>query len=217
MKSSIWIRNVRAGADISVLKVEVISAKRSFREKISQQVPILISLLALATAIAAQWQTIHHSKLSVRPQVSFLVEDNFGSQNVGLFIENNGLGPGRIERLSVYFDGKPVGAREMDAIYAKTRTLYRRTSPQWYGSEYAFHMKSGERMGVFFSPPSNIKSASIFLKLIEDRIFVIGEVCSLYDECHHFCTTVGNEKCLMEESRIRSLGTLSLQKKDPLF
>ncbi len=195
------MRSLRNGR----LEVVVIQPKKTLLERISSPVPIIISLLALATAIVAQWQTIRHNKLSVRPRVSVLMEDNFKAANVGLFIENDGLGPARIERLNVYFDGRAVEPRDMDSIYDKTRMIFKGTSPQWYTSEYTFHVKNGERLGIFFSAPANIKNVSSFQKLIDERIFVIGEACSLYDECHHFCTTFSDDECLEQEKRIRRL------------
>jgi len=197
-----WNRSVSPKTKPGKLEVEVAHPKKSILQRFSDYVPILISVLALAATIVAQWQMIHHNRLSVRPHMSFLMEDNFAAPNVGLFIENDGLGPARIERLSVYFDGHPVSPRDMDSIYTKTRLIFKETSPQWYTSEYTFNVKSGERVGVFFSTPSNIKNVAAFQKLIDERIFVIGEACSLYDECDYFCLRVSNEECLEEEKRI---------------
>jgi hypothetical protein len=210
-----WNCRVHSQPKRARLEVEIYPRKSTL-ERISSYVPIAISIIALATAIHAQWQAMNHNKLSVRPHVGFLVEDNFEASGVGLFVENNGLGPARIERLTVYLDGHLVGVRDLDSIHAKNRIIFRNTSPQWYTSEYAFNLKSGERLGVFFSPPSNIKNVSAFQELVDKRIFVIGEACSLYDECNYFCSRGSNDECLLEE---RKYGTppSSKRKKDALF
>ena len=189
------------------IKVVVTFPRKSFLQKISSTTPIIISVLALLTAIAAQWQTIRHDRLSVKPHLAFLLEDNFQAPNVGLFIENDGLGPARIERFAIYFDGRAVNPTQMDSIYEHTQAIFKSRSPQWYTSEYVFHMKSGERMGVLFSPPANIKDLAAFHKLIEDRIFVIGQACSLYDECEYFCSVGSDEECIDRERRVREFGS----------
>lgn len=206
MKGGLAERTVTLQTKHGKVQVALTFPRKTWLQRISDAVPLVISLLALATAVVAQWQTIRHNKLSVRPHLAFLVEDNFAAANVGLFIENDGLGPGRIERLSVYFDGQLVEPLQMDSIYGKTRAIFRERSPQWYTADYLFQVKSGERMGVFFSAPANVKNLGAFEKLIEERIFVIGKACSLYEECQYFCSVGPDERCLQQEQKIRRTG-----------
>jgi hypothetical protein len=74
------------------IKVKVVSEKTRL-QRISEYVPIFISLLALGVAIDGAIQGRQHNKLSVRPYVRFnhLTSDN--EPKIGLNVENNGLGP----------------------------------------------------------------------------------------------------------------------------
>lgn len=56
-----------------------------------------------------------HNHVSVEPRINAYFQSNEGNHTHGLYLINNGMGPGYVESLDIYFDGKLVsGANQME-------------------------------------------------------------------------------------------------------
>jgi hypothetical protein len=182
------------------IRIEVVTPAKPLYEKITQHVPLFISILALALSIWSAVESRKHSRLSVRPEVSFFRDFKPTSKEVGLYIDNTGLGPAIIRDTRVYFDGKRI--LNLDDIGRATPSYYTASGPAWNFSQFAFTIKSGQRYEFLFHTSRKLRSIDDFKKLIYTRLFVIGTACSFYEECGPFCSTVDDDQCEAEERKI---------------
>jgi hypothetical protein len=173
--------------------------KKNFIEKLSNYVPLFISVLALATAIWSAMQTRMHNQLSVRPDVRFLLELARGADDVGLGIENNGLGPAILGEMRIYLDGRKLGT--FDEISTIMPTIWKEKTPFWRVVRYGITIKPGNSIKIYWTKPDNIQDWDAFDALISNRLFVIARSCSMYDECEDICSTVSNDDCRAEEAK----------------
>jgi hypothetical protein len=184
------------------IRVEIIPQQKGPYEKLTQHIPLFISILALALSIWSAFESRRHDRLSVRPDIRFHRETNSGGKEVGLYIMNDGLGPAIIRNMRTYLDGKLIS--DVDEIAAQTVTNYKRTTPGWHYSKFDFTIKTAETFALLFTDPENVQSMGAFSELIRRRVFVIAKACSFYDECRVFCSTVDDDQCEIEERKVAS-------------
>jgi hypothetical protein len=182
------------------IRVQMIPQKEALLDKVTKQVPLFISVLALASSIWSAVETRQHDMLSVRPSVRFHREGNAVAKEVGLYIENDGLGPASVRDARAYIDGKRL--KTLEDISSHTIDNYKRVTPSWNFSQYDFTVKNGDKYPIFFTTPENVNSIDEFRDLIQKRIFIIARSCSFYEECNYFRSTVDDDLCEAEEKKI---------------
>ena len=83
---------------------------------------VLVALSALAVSVHQGMETRRHNRLSVLPAFDFSREEHKEAELIGVFLENNGLGPGIICKLNALVDGTsfPIqSAEEWRAVLEK--------------------------------------------------------------------------------------------------
>ena len=160
------------------------NARRSSTAQISSIVALAVSVLALATGAYQTRLMQVQARASVWPSVA-IGASYFGSgDNAGFtwFIDNNGVGPARIQTVSVSFDGKPKRnwsevfvALSMDPNEKENTVIY--------------------NIGGKVLPPNvNRETAIQAIKVVKpevakrffeamDRFAISICYCSVYDEC----------------------------------
>ena len=181
------------------LEVKVIAPEKTVAERISSYVPILISVLAIAVSISSAYETRKHDRLGVKPYVHFDTKGAHTDNEVGLFIENTGLGPAIMSNFTVYLDGKKMGKGSQivwELVETRLSELYSTSSKwphyRWFDDGYV--LKAGESKDVFSSAPADLTNFDAFNELFSQRLFVSVRVCSLYDECYDVCSG-GEHRC----------------------
>src|SRR5215472_4542115 len=104
--------------------------RRRTLERVSQYAALLISVIALAVAIWSLREAQIHDELSPQPGVSYLWHTSRADAGVGLFLENTGSGPARIEETRIYLDSKRV--KEWRQLADMTANLYAKDKLTWY-------------------------------------------------------------------------------------
>jgi hypothetical protein len=191
--------NRELGEDYAI-RVQLIQQKKTPYERMSQHVPLFISVLALGLSIWSAAESRRHDRLSVQPSTRFWREGDARAKAVGLYIENSGLGPAIISDLRIYLDGNPI--TNLDDISNATATNYKDVTPSWTFLPFAFTIKSGDRIAIFATPPDNVESMSEFRYLTDKRLFLVAKPCSFYQQCTIFCSTKDDPQCEEEEKKI---------------
>jgi hypothetical protein len=145
---------------------------------------------------------------TVKPLPIILVYGNTCQQcKLGVFIENDGLGPAVIRSLHLYVDGHPL-ARVGDLTQA-TRDLTIAV-PNGPGSEYnefpeGYGLKEGAQREIFASGRGDVKDPIKFTHFLRHRLFLIADVCSVKCDCRKICSpSIPTEKCDNVESRYQN-------------
>ena len=68
---------------------------------------IIISLAAITLTIVTLFQTRRHNKLSVTPHLNTFLDQNTPKECLSLYLMNNGIGPAKINNITVVINGKP--------------------------------------------------------------------------------------------------------------
>jgi hypothetical protein len=196
--------------DRDIIRVEIVQRKTTSRERVAIWAPIFISLVALILAIWSAWETREHDKLSVMPDVGFVVQADPAATWSGFSIENNGLGPAKISDQRVYLDGKRVAWAD---IRPMAKALLRPdgivTVDDFPGE---ITLRSGDTLRLFYAPNKDIAERPQFAALIYRRVFAILRVCSMYEDCWLVCSTTDNDKCAGEEQKFLTAARASLPK-----
>jgi hypothetical protein len=172
------------------IKVDVISPKKSWLQRISAFAPIFISLVALSLAIDGAIEARQHNKLSVRPYVRFNQFSGSATGKVGLNVENNGLGPAIISKFSIFLDRQPIekyGFPDWEGVTERVPEMFG-VEPEWFWCGDGYVVKSGQTLNLYMTGPENVRDLAAFRKLISERLTVRLHVCSLYDECEDMCS-----------------------------
>lgn len=84
---------------------------------------VIIALLAFALAIHEMHATRRHNKLSLRPMLRFDVHLSPDYPNAEVLLQNNGLGPAILNRVTMRLDGKTPKEAEIELVMQLTQRL----------------------------------------------------------------------------------------------
>jgi hypothetical protein len=155
----------------------------------------VISVLAFALTIYQAMETRAHNELSVKPLLMPRREMNFtDNHQVGLKIVNEGLGPAKIAKFAVYFNGKPysmTNRQNLKPIADATTDLYvdfHKVS--WQILSVPDAIRVGDERWLYSTQASNVseKSRDRFIDLMQNKLLFKMKVCSAYDICEEFCS-----------------------------
>lgn len=183
------------------LLVELAPTPKSRFEKISSYSAFIISVAAIAISVWSAIETRGHNKLSVKPNVIFVTQSSSADPEIGIFVENNGLGPAQIMETRIYLDGKQI--HHWQDITDRMPGYWTDGAPTWFFSTRPYTLRSGEHRGLYYVAPKHVANGEGFNDLIWNRIFVISKVCSMYDECEYVCSSLENSKCKPREDQIQ--------------
>jgi hypothetical protein len=75
----------------------------------------IVAACALGLSVWQGYVQREHNHVSLEPRINAYFQSNNGKSTTGLYLINNGLGPGYVERLDIYFDGKLISSKnQMD-------------------------------------------------------------------------------------------------------
>lgn len=170
----------------------------------------LISIVALAFSIYQASVSRKHDRLSVTPH---LLLSQFGGAEppfgVGVYVENEGVGPAIIRAIEMSYNGKSLSSMKMlrDAIIdeekrAAGKLFYTDINPGYY-------YRVGQRENLIRGPPSqpngdksgqpanelNQDTRKAVLDVITRSAEIKIEYCSVYNECYSVCLIGGDDMC----------------------
>jgi hypothetical protein len=191
--------SIQANAETSISE----STNRDMTDIHNQLTEIqLQSKYLAATSEAANGQlkeASKHDRLSLMPAVNFLNEGK-NSDRVGIYVENNGIGPARLSNFRVYLDDKLLdGTESLEWVDSDN---YVKVSPNWHDTKYARLIYPKTREEMFGTQADNVEDIEKFRDLIRERIFIIMDACSVYNECESVCNHVSNSECLTYEKNL---------------
>ena len=166
-------------------------------KRLASYVPIFISVLALVTSVWSAYATRQHNKLSVMPSTEFereLVGTKSG--RAGFAIDNSGIGPAFVSKLAVYLDGKQLD--HWKDIYPK---LPSRVETEWFWFRGSTTLKVGEKRPLYMLKYLPSADNSWIDELLEKRLFLTVESCSIYGDCRLVCSDVEAEQCRAEKAK----------------
>lgn len=71
---------------------------------------LIVAACALGLSVWQGYVQREHNHVSLEPRVNAYFQSNEGQGVTGLYIINNGIGPGYVESLDIYFDGKLISS-----------------------------------------------------------------------------------------------------------
>ena len=154
--------------------------------------------LSILTAIVLIWQgyeTRTYYRLTLSPIVTPYVTDSYHEEMVGIFLKNQGPGPGVVTIIGVFLDGNPTRPYDIIQKIAKDG-LFNSQSDQ-----VPVHRKCGEEFSMaedrtvrlLAFPIDLVRSNDLderrnFQNFIHERIDFKYKWCSVYDKCYS-CST----------------------------
>ena len=193
-------------AESGAVRVEVLSKQQPLAKRIGAYVPIFISVLALVTSVWSAYATRTHNRLSVRPAVGFEREmAGTKSGRAGFSLRNDGFGPARVSKLHLYLDGKPLSHWREIAPALKVALSDLNASGadvEWYEFEGSATLRAGELRPLYIIKITPERSTPLLDELLEKRLFMSVEYCSIYDECNYACVHFDDDACEAELLRL---------------
>jgi len=77
-------------------------------ERITAIATVIIAVAALWVAVWQGCETRRHNRLSVKPHLTFLYKKAKGSDFIGLFLFNKGVGPAIVDSFEIYVDNESI-------------------------------------------------------------------------------------------------------------
>ena len=143
---------------------------------ISDNVAIIVASLALAISIYESIRGRRHDRLSVRPwlKILFNVKDD---GETGLLLVNNGVGPGVITKIKVFFDDELVGGEPTNNPWLSIINKFDlRERYNYVNPDTPFWLPAKECIKLFISDyskkePDDINSFIKIVKRIKVKVY----------------------------------------------
>jgi hypothetical protein len=189
---------------------EVVSKIKIVIDKLSPHGTLIIAVLSLFLSIWTAYGTRLHDQLSLRPGVSYLWHTSEDDPEVGLFIENTGSGPARIDETKIYLDTKPID--RIWQVTDMTTSLYKDGKPAAWGQyKQGYILGNGQTIPIYHAKSQDVENWDGLVNLLRGstrpprpaRLFVISKVCSMYDECFYVCSNVEDKDCRIAEDYMK--------------
>jgi hypothetical protein len=161
---------------------QIVEIKKSIIGHLADYSSFVISICALALSIYSAWESREHDKISVQPRLEFSLVANQNLPEVGIYIENNGLGPAFLADMRIYLDGRRVGGWNdlANTVEAETNSPFKQAGLAATRDVANKTIKSGETDDLLTTPGSNATDG--FSHLLTDRLFVIVDYLSVYGD-----------------------------------
>lgn len=171
--------------------VDTLSTPKAGISRITQYVPLFISVLALGVSLWSAYATRIHNKLTVRPMVTVaLALAGPSSKTAGLSIRNDGFAPALIRNPEIFLDGKKVN--DWNSVKELVNSLPGpRISPRWRLLAAESGLRAGEDKYLYMADSEEISEANRepFNKIISERVLFFTRACSVYEECELLCSS----------------------------
>lgn len=147
---------------------------------------VVISLVAVGFS-GLQWYEAHEQKsLSVRPSLSFIVEDRKDKPIVGVGLDNGGPGPAVIKSVAYYVDRKAMRDAGEAQDYCKLKV-----DPDGDDLEEGDALAAGKEQWLFARSTKNKRELDQFIDCVDQHLAVEVSYCALDGECWKKCSTKG--------------------------
>ena len=147
-------------------------------------IALIVAMFSLAISGFSLYQTSHHDKISLKPLLNFVEEPDDSDPQVGLLLENEGLGPAIIKSVDIFIDRKPVKDWEQAVNYCKIKNS---DAVAWTTIEKNEAIKEGKTIALFYRRTKNKNGLNSFLDCLDEHLEVLISYCSFDDECWKKC------------------------------
>jgi hypothetical protein len=166
---------------------QLVEIKKSIIGHLADYSSFVISICALALSIYSAWESREHDKISVQPRLEFSMVANQNMPEVGIYIENTGLGPAFVADMRIYLDGRRTGGWNdlANTAQAEANSPFKQTGLASTRDVATKTIKSGETDDLLTTPGSN--ATDDFSHLLTDRLFVVVDYSSVYGDLLVHC------------------------------
>lgn len=150
-----------------------------------------------------------HDRMLAQEATSFLLDLN-STQEIGIYVENNGQGPAYLRQLKVYVDGRLLkGTSEIAKTWQQAKSV-RTHSVKYHEFNTGRMIRPGDKWSLFYIDRKDVRDMNAFTSLVRDHIFIIGEACDLYWKCQMLCTRGNPDGCenIEKDIQIAAAGTI---------
>lgn len=156
------------------------------RENIALVLSILAVIVSIVAAVALVWngcENRKHYKLIVSPMVDTYISSNLLNDNSGIFIENKGIGPAKINFKRIFLDGQASTPEKVMQQMMEEGIIYSETSS--FLTFQTFSLKEGTKQGILRFSYESVKPSARrrFRDFIHCRVDLHYEWCSVYGDC----------------------------------
>jgi hypothetical protein len=142
----------------------------------------LLPVLALLLTVLSVAATHKHNRLSVIPKLSF-DWDTASDDVIGLSVENSGAGPAVIKSFAVE-NFKAFSDNQISDEEPVRRVFFR-----------TYFFQQGARSRLITIERSKVRDVGSFRDLIEGKVLVTIEYCSIYGDCWKECSNIKDPTC----------------------
>jgi len=143
-------------------RLHELSESNNLADYVSLYVPILIAVCAVGLTLWQGYQTRIHNRLSVRPDLVQLRSVRPYQEGIGIYIENNGLGPGTIVKLTLYFDDTPTPINHRDDMHKfSVSSGLIKFKPNLGFPQSGYSVRSAENFKLIEIDPDTIRQQNI--------------------------------------------------------
>ena len=154
---------------------------------------LAVSVITASTVIEQGRETREHYRKTVTPLVLPHVTTNPVDETWGIFLDNEGIGPARIDFRTVTLDGKVVTLPDIVTRMSEEGVIGPGTKWALASLEHGSFLRVGGRKMILEVDPKSLDTPAqeAFRGFVRDRIDVRYEWCSLYEGCQEGCTKLG--------------------------
>jgi len=169
----------------------------------------VVSFFVISTAVAAlylSWSQVQvsreHNRLSTQPLLNVYPttdesDDEAGEDELGVYVENKGLGPALVKSVVYFLDKKQYVPRGQAAALEEIGDLakssgivkYRKTEEIAPGN----YIKEGNTIDLLTAETKNVLKRDQWAAFLENRFGVAIRYCSIYDICKTHCYNASKE------------------------
>ena len=183
------------------IRVQIVREKESLFKRISAQIPLVTSLVAIGLSVFSVRQSIHHDSLNFAPLVTYhLSAARYGSTEAAIILTNNGLGPVIIKDFKIYFDGKQLPIKSAadfrsEVLRRVPGTFHNIDQTTWSFFSADVAIGAGKDKVILQADPASIDRLA-FNDLIQHRLTIAFRACSVFDDtCRAICTNSRTDYC----------------------
>lgn len=92
-------------------------------QKIFNVASLVVAVSALGLSLWQGYVQRQHNHVSLEPRINAYFQSNEGLGVTGLYVINNGLGPGYVEEIKIYVDGELIARSGQDQVWVFSSAL----------------------------------------------------------------------------------------------
>jgi hypothetical protein len=148
-----------------------------------------VAILSFALSSFAIYQTSYHDKISIKPVLGFFENPDDSLPEVGITVENDGLGPAIIQSVDIFVDHTKVKDWQQAVDYCHIKNP---DEADWYELEKGDPIRVSQSIPLFFRPTKNRVGLDSFVECIDKHLGVFITYDSLDGEHFTKCSAEGH-------------------------